>query len=88
MDLIAQYPAIVNGIGVFIAAFLTPILGKWGIDSSGAQTIVAALLSFLSTIVGVALIALTHKKVTPVANPKLNDGTPLVPDLPAVPLGS
>lgn len=79
MDLIAQYPAIVNGIGVFIGAFLTPIFAKWGIDSSGTQTIVAALLSFVSTVVGVILIAVTHRKVTPLVNPKLNDGTPLVP---------
>lgn len=74
-----QYPVIVNGVVAIIMAFLSPVLIHYGIDSSGVQSVGAAIGGILLAIISVVSVVLAHRKVTPVANPKNNDGTPLVP---------
>lgn len=82
--MVEQYPAIVGGAVAILGAFLTPILAKRGIDASGAQAVAQGVCSIIAAVASILAVMFTHKRVTPVANPKLNDGTLLVPVAPAL----
>lgn len=71
-------PVAGNGTIALILMFLAPVLGRWGIDASGATQVLTLMGGVISGLAAIWRIVAARAKVTPVANPKSADGTALV----------
>lgn len=67
--------AIIGAVGIAIA----PTLAKHGVDAEGTKQLLNYVGAGLTALVALAAALHARSTVTPLANPKTNDGTPLVP---------
>lgn len=72
-------PVLINGVMAIIAAVLTPLLTKYGIDADGTAKILGLVAAFITAALAVFGIFQARSKVTPVVAPKTDTGVPLVP---------
>ena len=75
-------PVALNGLLTIVAALVTPLLAKVGIDADGAKSIFAAIGAVATAALSVWAVLRARSQVTPVAAPKDNQGRALTPGPP------
>ena len=82
-----EQPVIVWGItsGTIIAltAATITVLQVAGITNMSDE-LIAAIIALASIVLSIITSAVAHNRTTPMSNPKLDDGTPLIPETPAI----
>lgn len=70
-------PVLTAGAVVALVTALLAVLAAFGLPLTDDQT--TAVVSLISVVAPIVVALLARPKVTPLADPKTNDGTPLVP---------
>ena len=84
---ISEQPVIAFGItSGTIVALITAIITLLQVTGTTAMTpeTIAAIIGVTSIVLSIITSAVAHTQRTPMSNPKLNDGTPLVPQTPEI----
>jgi uncharacterized membrane protein YdcZ (DUF606 family) len=80
---ISEQPVIAFGVtSGMVIALMTAVITLLQVSGTTAMTqeTIAAIIGVTSIVLTIITSAIAHTKTTPMSNPKLNDGTRLIPE--------
>lgn len=80
-DEIKRHPIRTQAAWVVVVSALATILGQWGVDAELVNRLVATIAQVTVILAALGfMVPLSEAKVTPMADPRMDDGHPMVPD--------